>query len=579
MDMESRADKMILYGPGMKMEEVAIRTKYLMELRDLEIDVEDIDEMERKENFLVDQDPLICFHMIQVSELLPPGSVGGGRTKQWDIPTTPRVNIKVGKVYTNQEIHRASMFFAKAYTELGRIYGSKPDPKAVEEINYQGSFKTDNDNIAHLYISRSDGHFTKAVFKPPDIMGPDEENKRNTTTKSQTCPTPKDGTINTYTSIELKQQPESIVASTLLPSTSSSYAFGVEAITSVGLGDALKEKTSKEVDSTPSILPSYAFGVEGKTPTAPSILPSYAFGVEGKTPTGLGDALIERTNKDIDSIIPLTTLNSRNTTPTATESNMVDQNRETKDTDASGNTAITQKTATELNAIDVEAKDNSRIDNSRVTRTRTNRELINVPATPNPTKGKDTTSIDTTQEFDKEESQQEIRRSTRKRTSPDKFSECGRYNTRKRRTTENETEHDAHNPTSKRKLPMRKHKTGVDLQSCKEMEVSKESSDTCEAQEPLSNKGCNSIDTTKRDNTDNGTVSIVAANGKITKKCAVGTCPGYACDYTACTECERLVHKNDHCSIQCNHPNMHTNGLLLHRVCIECYELKSLNKT
>jgi hypothetical protein len=46
VDMESRADKMILYGPGMKMEEVAIRTKYLMELRDLEIDVEDIDEME-----------------------------------------------------------------------------------------------------------------------------------------------------------------------------------------------------------------------------------------------------------------------------------------------------------------------------------------------------------------------------------------------------------------------------------------------------------------------------------------------------------------------------------------------------
>jgi hypothetical protein len=44
--MESRADKMILYGPSMKMEEVAIRTKYLMELRDLEIDVEDIDEME-----------------------------------------------------------------------------------------------------------------------------------------------------------------------------------------------------------------------------------------------------------------------------------------------------------------------------------------------------------------------------------------------------------------------------------------------------------------------------------------------------------------------------------------------------
>jgi hypothetical protein len=211
---------------------------------------------------------------------------------------------------------------------------------------------------------------------------------------------------------------------------------------------------------------------------------------------------------------------------------MVDQNHETKDTDASGNTAITQKTATESNTIDVEAKDNSRIDNSRVTRMQTNRELINVPATPNPTKGKDTTSIDTTQEFDKEESQQEIRRSTRKRTSPDKFSECGIYNTRKRRTTENETEHDVHNPTSKRKLPMRKHKTGVDLQSCKEMEVSKESSDTCEAQEPLSNKGCNSIDTTKRDNTDNGTVSIVAANGKITKKCAVGMCPGYACDYT-----------------------------------------------
>jgi hypothetical protein len=78
IDMESCADKMILYGPGMKMEEVAIQTKYLMELRDLEIDVEDIDKMERKENFLVDQDPLICFHMIQVSELLPPGSVGGG---------------------------------------------------------------------------------------------------------------------------------------------------------------------------------------------------------------------------------------------------------------------------------------------------------------------------------------------------------------------------------------------------------------------------------------------------------------------------------------------------------------------
>ena len=79
-----------------------------MELRDLEIDVEYIDEMERKENFLNDKDPLICFHMIQVSELLPPGSVGGGRTKQWDIPTTPRVNIKVGKVYTNREVVRAA---------------------------------------------------------------------------------------------------------------------------------------------------------------------------------------------------------------------------------------------------------------------------------------------------------------------------------------------------------------------------------------------------------------------------------------------------------------------------------------
>jgi hypothetical protein len=111
------------------------------------------------------------------------------------------------------------------------------------------------------------------------------------------------------------------------------------------------------------------------------------------------------------------------------------------------------------------------------------------------------------------------------------------------------------------------------------MEASKELSNICETQEPLLNKGCNSIDMTKCNNTDNGNVSIVAANGKITKKCAVGTCPGYACDYTACTECERLVHKNEHCSIQCNHPNMHVNGLLLHRVCIECYELKSLNKT
>jgi hypothetical protein len=81
--------------------------------------MEDIDEMEQKENFLINKDLLKCFHMIEVSELLPPRSIGGGQTKQWDIPTTPRVNIKVGKVYTNQEIHRASMFFAKAYTELG----------------------------------------------------------------------------------------------------------------------------------------------------------------------------------------------------------------------------------------------------------------------------------------------------------------------------------------------------------------------------------------------------------------------------------------------------------------------------
>jgi hypothetical protein len=227
----------------------------------------------------------------------------------------------------------------------------KADPKAVDEINYQGSFKTDNDDIAHLYISRTDGHFTKTVFNPPDIMGPNEENKCNTMTKSQTCPSPKEDTINKYTSIKLKQQPESIIASTLPRSTLSSYAFGVEAITPVGLGDALKEKTSKEVDSTPSILPLYAFGVEGKTPTR------------------LGDALIERTNKEIDSTIPLTTSKSRNTTPTLTKSNMVNQNHETKDTDASGNTAITQKTATELNMINVEAKDNSRIDNSCVTQT------------------------------------------------------------------------------------------------------------------------------------------------------------------------------------------------------------------
>jgi hypothetical protein len=121
----------------MKMEEVTIQTKYLMELHVLEIGVEDIDEMEQKENFLIDKDPLICFHMIQVSELLPPGSIGGGRTKQWDILMTPRVNIKVGKVYTNQEIHWASMFFAKAYMELVQIYGMKADPNAVEEINYQ----------------------------------------------------------------------------------------------------------------------------------------------------------------------------------------------------------------------------------------------------------------------------------------------------------------------------------------------------------------------------------------------------------------------------------------------------------
>jgi hypothetical protein len=317
----------------------------------------------------------------------------------------------------------------------------------------------------------------------------------------------------------------------------------------------------------------YDFGVEGKTPIAPSILPSYSFGVEGKTPTGLGDALIEKTNKEINLTIPLTTSKSRNTTPMAAEPNMVDQNHEIKDTDASGNTAITQKMATELNTINVEAKDNSRIDNSCVTQMQTNREMINVPAIPNPTKGKDTTSIDMTQEFDKEESQQEIRWSTRKCTSPDKFSECSIYNTCKCHIIENETEHDVHNPTSKRKLPMRKHKTGVDLQSCKEMEVSKESSDTCEAQEPLSNKGCNSIDTTKCDNTDNGTVSIVAANSKIMKKCAVRMCPGYACDYTACTKCKRLVHKNDHCSILCSLPNIHTNGLLVHHVCIDCYKL------
>jgi hypothetical protein len=161
----------------------------------------------------------------------------------------------------------------------------------------------------------------------------------------------------------------------------------------------------------------------------------------------------------------------------------------------------------------------------------------------------------------------------RKRTSPDKFSKCSIYNMHKWRTIDNEMEHNMHNPTYKRKLPMRKHKTGVDLQSREEMETSKESSDICETQEPLSNKGCNSNDMTKCDKMDNNTVSNVVANGKITKKCAVGTCPGYACDYTACTKCERLVHKNNHCSILCSLPNIHTNGLLRHRVCIDCYKL------
>jgi hypothetical protein len=523
MDMESRADKMILYGPGMKMEEIAIRTKYLMELRDLEIDVEDIDEMERKENFLIDKDPLTCFHMIQVSELLPPGSVGGGRTKQWDIPTTPRVNIKVGKVYTNQEVVRAGEFFIEAYKELVRIYKGYGNPEAVQEINYQGSFKMDNNDIAHLYISRSDGHFSKTVFNPPGITGLDKDKKCSTMTKSQTCPSPREGTINRSANIELKQQPESITVSTSLPST----------------------------------------------------LPLQASGVEAKTPIGFQDASVEKTNEEVDSTLPLTTPESRNTTSTVIESNIVDQNHETKDTDASGNIGTNQKTATESNTIDVEVKDNNKIDNSRVTRMQTNRETISAPAIPNPAKGRDTASIDTTQVIDEKESEQQIRRSTRKRSSPDKFSECSIYNTRKQRTIENETEHNAHNPTCKRKLPMRRHKTGVDLQSCEEMEAGKELPDVCETQEPLSNKGCSSDDTTKCDKIDNNTVSNVVANGKITKKCDVGMCPGYSCDYVACMQCERLVHKNDHCSILRSLPNIHTNGLLVHRVCVDCYKLNN----
>jgi hypothetical protein len=350
-----------------------------MELCDLEIDVEDIDEMEQKENFLIDKDPLICFHMIQVSELLPPGRVGGGRTKQWDIPTTPRVNIKVGKVYTNQEVVRAGEFFIKAYKELVQIYKGYGNPEAVQEINYQGSFKINNDDTAHLYISRSDGHFSKTVFNPPGITGPDEEKKRNTATKSQTCPSLRESTINRSTNIELKQQPESVAVITLLPST----------------------------------------------------LPSHNCGVEAKTPIGLQDASVEKTNEEVDLTLPLTTSESRNTTPTVIESNIVDQNHETKDTDASGNTGTSQKTATESNTTDVEAKDNSKTDNSCVTRVQTNRETINVPAIPNPTKGRDVASIDTTQEFDKKESEQEIRWSMSKHTSPDKFSECSIYNTRK----------------------------------------------------------------------------------------------------------------------------------------------------
>jgi hypothetical protein len=91
----------------------------------------------------------------------------------------------------------------------------------------------------------------------------------------------------------------------------------------------------------------------------------------------------------------------------------------------------------------------------------------------------------------------------------------------------------------------------------------------------LSNKGCNSDDTTKCDKMDNNTVSNVVANGKITKKCDVEMCPGYSCDYVACMKCERLVHKNDHCSILRSLPNIHANGLLVHCVCVDCYKLNN----
>jgi hypothetical protein len=158
-------------------------------------------------------------------------------------------------------------------------------------------------------------------------MGPDEENKRNTMMKSQTHPSPKQDTIDKSTNIKLKQQPELVIASTLPPST----------------------------------------------------LPSYTFGVEAKTPIGLGDTLIEKTNKEVDLTLPFTTSKLRNTMPMVIEPNMVNQNHEIKDMDVSGNTAITQKTATESNMIDVEPKGNSRIDDSHITWMQINRETINVP--------------------------------------------------------------------------------------------------------------------------------------------------------------------------------------------------------
>jgi hypothetical protein len=258
-------------------------------------------------------------------------------------------------------------------------------------------------------------------------------------------------------------------------------------------------------------------------------------------------------------------------TQIASKPNTVNRNLEIKDTNASGDNATIQKTTNKLNTVDGEPKENNEIDKTCVTQMQTNKEMIATPVIPNPTKTKDTTSIGTTQEIDKLESQLEIRRSTRKRTSPDKFSECGAYNTRKRCNAENDMSQDMHNPTSKRILPMRKHKTGLDLQSHERIEMKKKLTNSCKTQEHMSNKGCNSTDTTNIDNTDNGNLSIGLVNGETTNKCVVGMCAGYACDYTRCLKCERFVHSNDHCSILCSHPNVHTNGLYRHRVCIDCY--------